>query len=187
MEGGRRFQTERVSGIRVREYSTFHAHNNSRLVQQGHNWTDIGDAMNRPPAECRDRFRTHLSHADTRRRGMLPTLMLGIIDYCAGSWSTDEETRLIDIMQDLCEHGKMPGTSNKFWKEVSDRMDKTRTAKQCCNKWYDSVTVCFILASSLIGTTPSPQKSGTLRGPLAGGLMTLRYSFGSTYARSKRG
>jgi hypothetical protein len=39
-------------------------------------------------------------------------------------------------MQDLCEHGKKPDISSKFWVEVSERMDKTRTAKQCHNKWY---------------------------------------------------
>ena len=185
MERRRRFPTERVSGIRVRECSSVHAHNNLRLVQQGQNWTDIGDAINRPPAECRDRFQRHLSHADTRRRGKFTTIMLGIIDYCAGSWSTDEETRLIRIMQDLSEHGKTPATSNKFWEAVSDQMDKTRSAKQCCNKWYDSLTVYFVLASSSIGLIRSPQPSGTSRGPLAGGLVTLRSSFGSTYARSK--
>lgn len=39
-------------------------------------------------------------------------------------------------MQDLSEHGKTPEKSDRFWVEVSERMNKTHTAKQCSNKWY---------------------------------------------------
>jgi hypothetical protein len=57
-------------------------------------------------------------------------------DRSAGAWTTDEAARLNHIMQELCEHGKTPEKSDRYWVEVSERMDNTRTAKQCCNKWY---------------------------------------------------
>ncbi|KAN0131849.1 hypothetical protein V8E53_010377 [Lactarius tabidus] len=61
-------------------------------------------------------------------------------DRSAGAWTTDEAARLNHIMQELCEHGKTPEKSDRYWVEVSERMDNTRTAKQCCNKWNSSNT-----------------------------------------------
>lgn len=57
-------------------------------------------------------------------------------DGHTGKWSPEEETRLNSIMQEMHESGKRPDTTPKFWKEVSRRMDNTRAAKQCSNKWY---------------------------------------------------
>ncbi|KAF8264672.1 hypothetical protein EI94DRAFT_1866551 [Lactarius quietus] len=96
-----------------------------QFVWQGLSWTEIGNALDRMPTDFCDRYEKHLSNADARRQG---------------SWSMDEEARLLHIIQDMGEHGKTPETSNKFWKEVSDRMDKTRSAKQCSNKWNDSLS-----------------------------------------------
>jgi Myb-like DNA-binding domain len=53
-----------------------------------------------------------------------------------GSWSSTEEGHLIQIMQYLSEEGKTAETLPNFWKEVAEWMDNTRTAHQCCNKWY---------------------------------------------------
>ncbi|KAN0134153.1 hypothetical protein V8E53_008042 [Lactarius tabidus] len=61
-------------------------------------------------------------------------------DRSAGAWMTDEAARLNHIMQELCEHGKTPEKSDRYWVEVSERMDNTHTAKQCCNKWNSSNT-----------------------------------------------
>jgi hypothetical protein len=58
-------------------------------------------------------------------------------DGHTGKWSPEEETRLNSIMQEMHESGKRPDTTPKFWKEVSRRMDNTRAAKQCSNKWYE--------------------------------------------------
>ena len=52
----------------------------------------------------------------------------------AGKWSTEETLRLVQIMQDFQEHGKVQ-TAPKFWKEVSVRMEDVRTPDQCRNKW----------------------------------------------------
>jgi len=46
----------------------------------------------------------------------------------------DEDARLNQIMQDMGEPGQTVA-KNKFWVEVSERMDNTRSAKQCSNKW----------------------------------------------------
>jgi hypothetical protein len=53
----------------------------------------------------------------------------------AGSWSPEEESRLVQIMRDFHSDGKSTQTSSRFWKEVSQRMGHTRTAHQCRNKW----------------------------------------------------
>jgi ribosomal protein L18E len=61
----------------------------------------------------------------------------------AGPWSSEEENRLVQIMEDLQEDGKSTQTSTKFWKEVAERMDHMRTAHQCRNKWYVSSILCW--------------------------------------------
>ncbi|KAI9445701.1 hypothetical protein BJY52DRAFT_1315361 [Lactarius psammicola] len=95
------------------------------FAEQGHKWERIGDLLERPADECRQRYRKHLEHCDTQ---------------CKGKWSLDEESRLNLIMQDMNESGQNPQATSNFWKEVSKRMDNTRTAKQCSNKWNDSLS-----------------------------------------------
>ncbi|KAF8261668.1 hypothetical protein EI94DRAFT_1745452 [Lactarius quietus] len=54
-----------------------------QFVRQGLGWTEIGDALDRMPTDCCDCYEKHLSNADAR---------------CQGSWSTDEEARLLHIV-----------------------------------------------------------------------------------------
>ncbi|KAN0141161.1 hypothetical protein V8E53_000917 [Lactarius tabidus] len=61
-------------------------------------------------------------------------------DRSAGAWTTDEAAHLNHIMQELCEHSKTPEKLDRYWVKVSERMDNTHTAKQCCNKWNSSIT-----------------------------------------------
>ncbi|KAI9442815.1 hypothetical protein BJY52DRAFT_1374563 [Lactarius psammicola] len=95
------------------------------FAEQCLKWERIGDLLERPADECRHRYRKHLEHCDTQ---------------CKGKWSLDEELRLNLIMQDMNVSGQNPQATSKFWKEVSKRMDNTRTAKQCSNKWNDSLS-----------------------------------------------
>ncbi|KAI9465096.1 hypothetical protein BJY52DRAFT_1221186 [Lactarius psammicola] len=43
--------------------------------------------------------------------------------------------------EDLNEKALMAHTTKTFWREVSKKMDNTRTAKQCSNKWNDSLSL----------------------------------------------
>ncbi|KAN0124124.1 hypothetical protein V8E53_015870, partial [Lactarius tabidus] len=101
-----------------------HIENNDK---DKHDWTEIGDRMSRPAAECRDRYHKRIVHHE--------------LTLCAGRWSLDEEARLVQIMQDLGTDGKTNDTLQHFcqWKEVARRMDKTRSAKQCRDKWIDTL------------------------------------------------
>ncbi|KAN0123681.1 hypothetical protein V8E53_015903 [Lactarius tabidus] len=90
--------------------------------EQGTGWADIGDAMSRPPAACRDRYHKKIAHQGTIKRGR---------------WSSDEDTLLERIMEDLRVAGKTNNTMTNFWVEVSRRIDKTRSAKQCRERWND--------------------------------------------------
>jgi hypothetical protein len=58
-----------------------------------------------------------------------------IADDYIGAWSEGEETCLHQVMQAMEEQGKTPDNTTKFWKVVSERMDKSRTRDQCRDKW----------------------------------------------------
>ncbi|KAI9450535.1 hypothetical protein BJY52DRAFT_1191760 [Lactarius psammicola] len=93
------------------------------IDKHGIDWTKIGDVMARPQGECRDRYYKYL-----------------IYQVRAGHWSSDEEGRLVQIIQDLNLEGKTNKTVKRFWKEVARHMDNTRSAKQCRDKWTDSLS-----------------------------------------------
>jgi hypothetical protein len=114
------------------------ATNLRRMVEEhGHKWGSVAQALERPAAECRNRYIKCFAQKEARRKGMYVLLCswkrLGMR---VGSWSPGEESRLTQIMRDLDEEGKTTGTLNNFWEVVAGRMDNTRTAHQCRNKWY---------------------------------------------------
>ena len=39
------------------------------------------------------------------------------------------------VMQAMEAEGKTPARTPKFWKAISERMDRTRTRDQCRDKW----------------------------------------------------
>ena len=43
--------------------------------------------------------------------------------------------RLDQVIQAMEEEGKMPARTPKFWKAVSECMDRTQTHDQCRDKW----------------------------------------------------
>jgi len=90
------------------------------FADEGLKWRRVGELMERPADECRSRYNQRHKNKGTQHEG---------------KWSPEEETRLNSIIQDMNESGRRPETTPKFWKEVSRRMDHTRTAKQCSNKW----------------------------------------------------
>ena len=53
----------------------------------------------------------------------------------AGGWDVSEEERLIQIMHDLGEDGRLSDGSGISWKKVEARMECMRSAQQCRNKW----------------------------------------------------
>ncbi|KAI0248511.1 hypothetical protein BJV78DRAFT_1107164, partial [Lactifluus subvellereus] len=92
------------------------------VEEHRHKWGSVAQALERPPAECRNRYIKCFAQKEAR---------------CKGSWSPGEESRLTQIMRDLDEEGKTTGTLNNFWEVVAGWMDNTRTAHQCHNKWND--------------------------------------------------
>ncbi|KAH9025739.1 hypothetical protein EDB85DRAFT_2149580 [Lactarius pseudohatsudake] len=97
----------------------------SEFVEQHLEWKKIGDLLEQPADECRCQYHKYLKHSDTRHEG---------------KWSPNEESSLSTIIQDMKESGQRPDMNPKFWKEVSRRMDNTWSAKQCSNKWNDSLS-----------------------------------------------
>ncbi|KAI9435384.1 hypothetical protein BJY52DRAFT_1131097, partial [Lactarius psammicola] len=88
-------------------------------------WTKISDVMARPQGECCDRYYKYLIYQGTKNQGHL---------------LLDEEARLVQIIQDLNLEGKTNKMVKSFWKEVAQHMDNTHLAKQCQDKWTDSLS-----------------------------------------------
>jgi len=75
-------------------------------------------------SDCRDRFRNHIQHRESR---------------VFGPWTDEEEVQLTRIVRELTtDQGKNTET-DIFWGVVSDRMGNKRTRQQCRIKWTDAL------------------------------------------------
>ena len=76
-------------------------------------------------ADCRDRWRNHLSHRSTRTMG---------------TWSKEEEEQLTAIVTEMTiAQGKDPD-NDVFWGVVAEKMGNRRSRQQCRIKWTDSLS-----------------------------------------------
>ncbi|KAH8887009.1 hypothetical protein GQ53DRAFT_844550 [Thozetella sp. PMI_491] len=104
-----------------------------RMVEQhGPKWTVIAKEINRHPNDVRDRYRNYVSCGPNQNK-----------DY----WQEDEEERLRDVvlqcLRAIDAVRKMEGDvederSNEEcldWTIVSEKMDHTRSRRQCLQKW----------------------------------------------------
>lgn len=90
----------------------------SRLTQSTEmNWKKIGEAMNRMPEDCRDRWRNYVKCGDNR---------------ALNKWSEEEERTLKNIVLEMIT-SESDGPIN--WTLVSERMNGVRSRIQCRYKW----------------------------------------------------
>jgi hypothetical protein len=100
--------------------------------------------------------------------------LLEELKICAGAWSSEEESRLVQIVQDFHGDGKSTQTSIKFWQEVAGRMGHTRTAHQCRNKWC-------VHTSCLVEITITIYRTDSLYPRLQNGGTMPRWSYTDNY------
>lgn len=108
---------------------------NDELAQMyelhGNKYTVIGKLINRHPEDVRDRVRNYIICGNNMRRH---------------AWSHEEESQLIDIVNEAIEHiknlqrnGECAADSRPDdlvdWQLVSEKMNHTRSRLQCINKW----------------------------------------------------
>ncbi|KAK7754327.1 hypothetical protein SLS62_003620 [Diatrype stigma] len=97
----------------------------------GNKYTVIGKLINRHPEDVRDRVRNYIICGNNMRKN---------------AWSHEEESQLIDIVNEAIEHiknlqrnGQCSADSRPDdlvdWQLVSEKMNHTRSRLQCINKW----------------------------------------------------
>lgn len=92
-----------------------------KLTQGGEtNWKKIGEAMNRMPEDCRDRWRNYVKCGENR---------------ALHKWSEEEERLLKNIVVEMItdDNGDKPVSIN--WTLVSEKMNGVRSRIQCRYKW----------------------------------------------------
>ncbi|KAI0311964.1 hypothetical protein OF83DRAFT_1148397, partial [Amylostereum chailletii] len=94
------------------------------FAELGSAWEKVSDRVGRASADCRDRFRNHINHRATQKKG---------------AWSKEEEEELTKIVTEMAANeGK--DWDEVFWTAVSKRMGHRRGRQQCRIKWLDSLS-----------------------------------------------
>ncbi|KAF9957009.1 RNA polymerase I enhancer binding protein [Mortierella alpina] len=134
-----RLQTRPLLNIYLHVRRMFHPQNNigqwtkeddEKLVAlyQKHKgqWTVIGQELGRMADSCRDRYRNHLKDQDTMK---------------SGTWSPDEDEKLLSIMQELAlQQGKSNILeSTHMWTLISEKMGGTRSRHQCRHRFSQTL------------------------------------------------
>jgi hypothetical protein len=119
--------------------------------------TDIGDTYH------------HTRNHDGEVCLFCSTAGTGVVT-CTGAWDSSEEERLVQIIQDLGKEGMLSQASDISWKEVEKRMDNTRTAHQCRNRWY-------VLSYCLVRFTIAIYRIDCVYPKLQNGRKQLRWSY----------
>lgn len=94
-------------------------------------WTEIGALVGRTGADCKDRWKNYVSNEGTLQ---------------VGPWSQEETAALTDAVNDTIKELQKADSKNKTlsrnelermisWDAVSKRLDRTRSAKRCGEKW----------------------------------------------------
>ncbi|KZV87371.1 hypothetical protein EXIGLDRAFT_620771 [Exidia glandulosa HHB12029] len=90
----------------------------------GQAWEKVSEQVGRPASDCRDRYRNHLVHRDSR---------------VVGKWSAEEEAELTRIVREQTLDKGKSADSDVFWSVVSEKMGNKRSRQQCRMKWTDSL------------------------------------------------
>ncbi|WPK25701.1 hypothetical protein PUMCH_003026 [Australozyma saopauloensis] len=102
------------------------------------NWKRIGEAMNRMPEDCRDRWRNYLKCGENRAKN---------------KWSEDEENTLKQIIMEL--HSTLVGKDKQNsinWTLVSEKMNGIRSRIQCRYKWNKLVRRDLMSRIAMMGS-----------------------------------
>lgn len=96
-------------------------------------WTEISALVGRTAADCKDRWKNSVSIEETIQ---------------LGPWSRDDEAKLVKAVGDCVKEMKKANKGDKnfptdraelegmiSWREVANRLDGTRSAKRCHEKW----------------------------------------------------
>jgi hypothetical protein len=90
-------------------------------------WVKMSEILDRDPQAVRDRWRNITQHSETRQ---------------TGPWSTDEERRLSEVVDECMEiarkelgEQKTTAETSLSWVTVSKKMGGVRSAKVCREKW----------------------------------------------------
>ncbi|KZT60778.1 hypothetical protein CALCODRAFT_492038 [Calocera cornea HHB12733] len=94
------------------------------VVEYGQQWEKISEKVGRMSSDCRDRFRNHIQHRESR---------------VFGPWTEDEEEELTRIVRELTTDQGKNAENDIFWGVVSERMGNRRTRQQCRIKWTDAL------------------------------------------------
>lgn len=107
------------------------------VEQSNANWRRIGEAMNRMPEDCRDRWRNYLKCGDNRSKNQ---------------WSEDEENMLKGIILDM--HASQAAAEKALtinWTLVSEKMNGARSRIQCRYKWNKLVKRDLVVRIAAMG------------------------------------
>jgi hypothetical protein len=116
----------------------------------------VAEEVGRSDADCRDRYRNHLRHRDTRRKGvqslfdLQPTRLCLQSSTIQGRWSEDEEGELERAVKELKVEQNIANDATIPWGEVSERMGNSRGRQQCAAKWYRLSNLSVFQAPTVI-------------------------------------
>ncbi|EJU06628.1 hypothetical protein DACRYDRAFT_44460 [Dacryopinax primogenitus] len=94
------------------------------VVEYGQQWERVSEKVGRMSSDCRDRFRNHIQHRESR---------------VFGPWTEEEEEDLTRIVRELTTDQGKNAENDIFWGVVSERMGNRRTRQQCRIKWTDAL------------------------------------------------
>ncbi|KAL8359019.1 hypothetical protein RB598_007733 [Gaeumannomyces tritici] len=103
------------------------------VERMGQKWAEIGKIVDRNPLDLRDRWRNYAVCGDKRK---------------TTAWNEDEASRLVDLVVDSMKttlrsrgqefsdvESREQAEKDVPWDLISMHMDRTRSAKQCREKW----------------------------------------------------
>lgn len=95
-------------------------------------WREISRLVGRPPNECQDRWRNHVSIRGNRNTGKIwYDVIRLILKYHLGRWMAAEVEKLKEIVAHVCDQ-----EGGMHWSRVSAEMGGIRSRQQCQDKWY---------------------------------------------------
>lgn len=92
------------------------------VLQHGtSDWSKISTVVSRTRDDCRDRWRNHCKHRDSRKYG---------------PWSKEEEDELTKIVLEETKGKGLDTQRDVLWNLISTRMGHRRSQQQCREKWF---------------------------------------------------
>jgi len=91
------------------------------FIEHGDGWKVIGNALDRMPLSCRDKWREEKHHRTTQK----------------GKWTKSERRKLEEHVRECIPVPPDGSTlAPVFWEIIANRMNGVRTSRQCRQQWY---------------------------------------------------